>query len=628
MARDDVGGEAGAPEAGRRWGGRPGLRRVVQGVVVAGPVVAMLVAGWQLRWMSDDGFIHLRVVSQLVHGNGPVFNAGERVEASTSPLWVALLALAYPVTALALPWKAVVLGIGLTAGGVFAAERAAVRLAPAGGTIVLPVGAVVVVALPPFWEFATSGLETGLVFAWLGTCCWWSARRSTGEAPVWWAELAGGALVGVGPLIRPDLLPFTLAFGLVLLAALWRRGWSSRLAFAAAVAALPVAYQVFRMGYYAMVVPNTAVAKEAGDAHWAQGRRYLSDLVDPYRLWVPVALLGLVLAAQTVTDVRSRAWRRTGARLAPVAAAIVQALYVTRLGGDFMHARLLLPAVFALAAPVGIGTGVGLARGISGRRLVGWRTVGPVLAAGVCAWALVCAVALRRDVRSPAPWGGMQPVSADGTIAEERDFYRTIRHLDVPVRLDESLGEQLEDDVRTWPRTGLAYVGETNEPVLERLPLSSHVDARAAQSAMSIGASSMAWGDDVYVIDVLSLAHPVGSHLDHVVGRRPGHQKPLPLVWRTAGVVEGQLPVRLADDAGTIVLSRRDVAAADHARRCGQLGRYLGGIHGSLTPARFLTNLVHALPNTTLRVPTDPRTAESRLCTDDDGDHHGDGGSG
>jgi arabinofuranosyltransferase len=624
MTRDEVERPVALRRRARRWVGRGGA----QWVVLVAPVVAIVVAGWQLRWMSDDGFIHLRVVSQLVHGNGPVFNAGERVEASTSPLWVALLALAYPITALALPWKAVVLGIGLTAGGVFAAERAAVRMARVGGVIVLPAGAVAVAALPPFWEFATSGLETGLVFAWLGTCCWWCARRTTyGDgAPVWWAELAGGVLVGVGPLIRPDLMPFTLAFGLVLLAALWRRGRSTRLAFVAALAALPVAYQVFRMGYYAMVVPNTAVAKEAGDAHWAQGRRYLFDLVDPYWLWVPGALLGLVLAAQTVADVRARAWLRTGARLAPVAAAVVQALYVTRLGGDFMHARLLLPAAFAVAAPVGVGVGGSVA--ISGRPRgwwPGWRTVGPVLAAGVCAWAVVCALTLRREVRSPAPWGGMQPVSADGTIAEERDFYRTIRHLDVPVRLDESLGEQLEDDVRTWPQDGLAYVGETNEPVLERLPLSSAVDARAAQSAMSIGAAAMAWGDDVYVIDVLSLAHPVGSHLDHVVGRRPGHQKPLPLVWRTAGMVEGRLPVRRADDDGTIVLSRRDVAAADHARRCGQLGRYLGGIHGSLTPARFLTNLAHALPNTTLRVPTDPRTAESRLCGAD-GDRDADGG--
>jgi arabinofuranosyltransferase len=28
----------------------------------------------------------------------------------------------------------------------------------------------VVLALPPFWEFATSGLETGLTIGWIGAC--------------------------------------------------------------------------------------------------------------------------------------------------------------------------------------------------------------------------------------------------------------------------------------------------------------------------------------------------------------------------------------------------------------------------------------------------------------------------
>jgi len=602
MTLDDAGEERepGAPAGGGRNWRWPRPATAAQVLVLAAPVVAIVVAGWQRRWMSDDGFIHLRVVEQLLAGNGPVFNAGERVEASTSPLWVALLAVASPITALALPWKAIVLGIALTAAGLFAAERAAVAFAP--GRSVLPVGAVAVAALPPFWEFATSGLETGLVFAWLGAGSWLCARRRTGPG--------AAVVVGLGPLIRPDLAVFTIAFGLVLLATAWPRGWRARLGLASALAALPVAYQVFRMGYYAMVVPNTAVAKEAGEANWIQGRRYLADLADPYRLWLPLALLGLVLAVQVATDLRAHAWQRAAARAAPAVAAAVHALYLTRLGGDFMHARLLLPAVFALAAPVGIA--------VERRDLrPGWRTTGPLLAGAVCAWAMVCAVSLRRDVHTPAPWGGTQPVSEHG-IAEEREFYRTIRHLDPPVRLDESIGEQLGDDARTRPLDGTAYVGESNEPAFRRLPLSTALDARAAQSAMSVGASSVAWGDDVYVIDVLSLAHPVGSHLDHAVGDRPGHQKPVPLVWRTAGVVDADRPVLLADDAGTIALPRRDVAAARDASRCGQLGRYLRGIRAPLTPARFVGNLRQSVANTTFRVPTDPQVAESRLCRDED----------
>jgi arabinofuranosyltransferase len=37
------------------------------------------------RWVQEDGFITIRVAQQVLAGNGPVYNAGERVEAFTSP---------------------------------------------------------------------------------------------------------------------------------------------------------------------------------------------------------------------------------------------------------------------------------------------------------------------------------------------------------------------------------------------------------------------------------------------------------------------------------------------------------------------------------------------------------------
>ena len=45
---------------------------------------------WQRRWIADDGLIVLRTVRNLLAGNGPVFNEGERVEANTSTLWTYL----------------------------------------------------------------------------------------------------------------------------------------------------------------------------------------------------------------------------------------------------------------------------------------------------------------------------------------------------------------------------------------------------------------------------------------------------------------------------------------------------------------------------------------------------------
>ena len=46
---------------------------------------------WQRRWIADDGLIVLRTVRNLLAGNGPVFNEGERVEANTSTVWTYLI---------------------------------------------------------------------------------------------------------------------------------------------------------------------------------------------------------------------------------------------------------------------------------------------------------------------------------------------------------------------------------------------------------------------------------------------------------------------------------------------------------------------------------------------------------
>ncbi|PRC60136.1 hypothetical protein C6A85_19870, partial [Mycobacterium sp. ITM-2017-0098] len=56
-------------------------------------VVAVLFGwgAWQRRWIADDGLIVLRTVRNLLAGNGPVFNAGERVEANTSTVWSYLM---------------------------------------------------------------------------------------------------------------------------------------------------------------------------------------------------------------------------------------------------------------------------------------------------------------------------------------------------------------------------------------------------------------------------------------------------------------------------------------------------------------------------------------------------------
>lgn len=76
------------------------------------------------------------------------------------------------------------------------------------------------------------------------------------------------------------------------------RGWRRRALIVVTGGLLPVAYQIFRMGYYGLLVPGTALAKDAAGDKWPQGMIYLANFNRPYLLWAPAMLLlalGLLL---------------------------------------------------------------------------------------------------------------------------------------------------------------------------------------------------------------------------------------------------------------------------------------------------------------------------------------------
>ena len=61
------------------------------GLAVGLALAALLM--WPVReYVTDDTYIHLQYATHLAHGQGLVFNVGERVYGCTSPLWVTLIA--------------------------------------------------------------------------------------------------------------------------------------------------------------------------------------------------------------------------------------------------------------------------------------------------------------------------------------------------------------------------------------------------------------------------------------------------------------------------------------------------------------------------------------------------------
>jgi arabinofuranosyltransferase len=522
------------------------------------------------RWVSDDGLITLRVVSQVLAGHGPVLNIGERVESSTSAAWTWLLVAAGWLLPIPLPSLAVGLGLAAATIGLAVALDATGRLwrsSPRPSRLV-PAGVLVVLALPPFWEFATSGLETGLAIGWIGACWGLLVRVALArQAPRW--EVAAAAVLGLGPLVRPDLAVVSAVL-LVTLGMVLRPGAGRALTLLAAAGALPFAYQVFRAGYYASLVPTPALAKEASLARWDQGAVYLLDLLRPY--WLPLPLLALLVAAlASGQPARLPAAPRMVLAM-PVAAGLVSWLYVIRVGGDFMHARLLLPGLWCLLLPVLMLP-------------VGGKTARAAMA-GTLAWAAVCAVALR------VPYGG--GIGPQG-IADERGYYVALAgRRPNPTRVEDYAGTQyaaLGRRVRAEAAAGRRVLVAGPHT----LPLAPEVRYPAVIQVYSLGIIGATAGLEVAVLDSLGLADPVAARLRLHARGRPGHEKSLPAEWVIARYAAAGGERELGVDPAAVLAARRALA-------CGDLKTLQEAVHGPLTLYRFLQNLRQAWRLTTLRV--------------------------
>jgi arabinofuranosyltransferase len=543
--------------------------------VSIGVVVATFAAlAWHRRWVCDDGLILLRTVQNILDGNGPVFNAGERVEANTSTLWTYFLTLAGLLPGVHLEWAAVVGGFLFAVAGVFLGMDGARRLHPS--KLIAPAGVLVLLALPPFWDFATSGLETGLVTFWIAGVWWLLLRYATRPVAVWGTAV----VIGCGPLVRPELALFS-AVAFVALLATGKPGWRRALAWTAAAGALPVAYQIFRMGYYGITTPNTALTKEASKARWGMGWQYLVDLFEPYLLLIPFVPL-LVVA---VLVLRNSARDTAIMTASPIVAAIALGLYVTRVGGDYMHGRMLLPALLCWLLPV---------------------LVVPLT---------------RRTALLLAPVA----VMAFATAGWLRPAY-TVAHQIGPKGISDARVFWLDTTLNPHPilATGAAHVpGYLVELADARAGMSGPVVAvsvvkhtwvvyPAARTVVSspgaLGFPGLFLPRNEKVVDDLGLASPLAAHTDSIPGWPMGHDKLLPASWTVADAALGS-PGRLAA-AGGGAIPAEDIAAARRALERPEIRELLDSVRAPLTAGRFWSNLVHSVVRSGLRYDRDPYLAQ------------------
>ena len=605
--RDDIADEPRRELTGSR------VSASIFGVGVVVSALLFLYGAWERRWIADDGLIVLRTVRNLLAGNGPVFNAGERVEANTSTIWTYLVyagswlseaRLEYVVLTIALVLSTAAIVVAMF--GTFALLEARERGIALGrngartgrAAIYLPAGVLVYIAVPPARDFATSGLETCLVIFWIAALWLLMVRWATRKVRT--PELLLLAFWGgLGPLVRPELVIIGgLALVVIFLAP---QTWPSRVAVFAVAGVTPVLYQIWRMGYYGLPYPNTAVSKDAGGAKWSQGLNYLWNLLGPYMLWLPLVLLliaGIAITLgrtarptirpvpRTVGDLQR--WLRTPSAVVVfvLVSGILSLLYAVRVGGDFMHGRTLLPALFTLLLPVAVIPLTVPSKNSDIRQIVAF-------AVGTFVWFATVIWAFFAANTTGMPEGSI--VGKTG-IVDERAFYALNTGHAHPILASDYLDypriRPMVETIANTPDGGLLLPSAQFtywDVVPPPLPIPPG-GAGHTVFFLNLGMTSMNVGLDVRVIDQMGLAYPLASHTERLENGRIGHDKNLYPDWVVAdlGLVgeHPYLPWYMDEDW---------VTQARVALSCPDTQELIASYRAPLTKELFIRNIKRSL---------------------------------
>jgi hypothetical protein len=277
-------------------------------------------------WIVDDAYVYFRYVDNwVIHGLGLVWNPGEYVEGFSSPLWALLLG---ATRSLHLDYWVIIRVVAILSFVIFWYLACVVNRGLLSAPQHSPRRSYNVPLIYLSFTYAvacyfSSGLESPLV----------NVSAVIYAAGVLWPQswLLQG-LIGLTPLVRHELvLPFVLFLFWSLLIK------KTRPITALTVFAISVgSYMLFRVYYYADLLPNTFYLKD--DTWIVQGIAYVYDTILPYFTLPYVVVMGLIY---WILSRHSGAFLQRNIRLAMIALGIPVAEFVVMIGGDPRHFRYL-----------------------------------------------------------------------------------------------------------------------------------------------------------------------------------------------------------------------------------------------------------------------------------------------
>ncbi len=303
-----------------------------------GTAVALLMGAYALTilfdaWLADDAYITFRVVDNLIHGFGPVYNVGERVQAYTNPLMMLVVsAFAVVTREVYFTSLAVCVASSLAAMWVLAFKVARSRTVAVAAMLVL-------VFSSSFISYSTSGLENCLIFL-LSALFFWvyaDSERYSDKSLLLLTLLFSLSLVNRMDTALLLFPPLCFAY--------WRHDGVKvgRMVGVALLGLLPfIAWEAFAVIYYGFPFPNTAYAKLNTGVPAAE---YVTRGIWYLRMtfWQdPVVVIGTLAGAVLVLfDRRMRT-------ALPAIGVLLYLAYVVKIGGDFMRGRMLTAPLFVI----------------------------------------------------------------------------------------------------------------------------------------------------------------------------------------------------------------------------------------------------------------------------------------
>jgi len=280
--------------------------------------------------VTEDAFITFRVVDNVLHGHGLVWNVGERVQPYTHPLWALLL-----LTASAVSGEIFHTSLGLSVALTLVTVALVVRRAR--GRLIALWAVLALLFSEAFIEYSSAALENALAHALVAAMVIAWRRFPPASESAWVPALCGGLLV----ITRHD---FAVLVAPALLVLFWRARMRARWVVLLAGAGPLVLWSAFALIYYGSPWPNSAYAKLNNGLSFAEAitaaEPYFRDLAK-YD-----AVTALVIVVATLRGLLQGSWQ-----MRPLALGLaLYLLYLSSAGGDYMGGRFFsTPFVLAVA---------------------------------------------------------------------------------------------------------------------------------------------------------------------------------------------------------------------------------------------------------------------------------------